>query len=73
MINIATDGESYGHHTKFGDMALAYAVKLKVKDAGFEITNNGEYLEKYRSDWEVEIKPVSSWRSEEHTSELQSR
>ena len=61
LINIATDGESYGHHTKFGDMALAYAVKLKVKDAGFIITNYGEYLEKYRSDWEVDIKPVSSW------------
>lgn len=61
LINIATDGESYGHHTKFGDMALAYAMKLKVKDAGFIVTNYAEYLEKYRSDWEVEIKPVSSW------------
>ena len=61
LINIATDGESYGHHTKFGDMALAYALKLKVKDAGFIVTNYGEYLEKYRSDWEVDIKPVSSW------------
>ena len=61
LINIATDGESYGHHTKFGDMALAYAMKLKVKEADFIITNYGEYLEKYRSDWEVEIKPVSSW------------
>ncbi len=61
LINIATDGESYGHHTKFGDMALSYAMKLKVKDAGFIITNYGEYLEKYRSNWEVEIKPVSSW------------
>ena len=61
LINIATDGESYGHHTKFGDMALAYAMKLKVKDAGFIITNYGEYLEKYRSNWEVDIKPVSSW------------
>ena len=61
LVNIATDGESYGHHTKFGDMALAYAMKLKVKDAGFIVTNYGEYLEKYRSDWEVEIKPVSSW------------
>lgn len=61
LINIATDGESYGHHTKFGDMALSYAVKLKVKDSGFVITNYAEYLEKYRSDWEVEIKPVSSW------------
>ncbi len=61
LINIATDGESYGHHTKFGDMALAYALKLKVKDAGFIVTNYAEYLEKYRSNWEVEIKPVSSW------------
>ncbi len=61
LINIATDGESYGHHTKFGDMALSYAVKLKVKDSGFVITNYAEYLEKYRSNWEVEIKPVSSW------------
>ena len=61
IVNIATDGESYGHHTKFGDMALAYALKLKVKEAGFEITNYAEYLEKYKSDWEVDIKPVSSW------------
>ena len=61
LVNIATDGESYGHHTKFGDMALSYAVKLKVKDTGFIITNYAEYLEKHRSDWEVDIKPVSSW------------
>lgn len=61
LVNIATDGESYGHHTKFGDMAMAYAIKLKVKDAGFIITNYAEYLEKYRSDWEVDLKPVSSW------------
>ena len=61
LINIATDGESYGHHTKFGDMAMSYAMKLKVRDAGFIITNYGEYLENYRSNWEVDIKPVSSW------------
>lgn len=61
LVHIATDGESYGHHTKFGDMALAYALKLKVKDSGFILTNYAEYLEKYRSDWEVDIKPVSSW------------
>lgn len=61
LVNIATDGESYGHHTKFGDMALSYAMKLKVRDAGFIVTNYAEYLDKYRSDWEVDIKPVSSW------------
>lgn len=61
LINIATDGESYGHHTKFGDMAFAYAVKLKAEEAGFNLTNYAEYLSKYRSDWQVDIKDVSSW------------
>lgn len=61
LINIATDGESYGHHTKFGDMALAYVLKIKAKDEGFTITNYAEYLDKYRSDCEVEIKQASSW------------
>ena len=61
LVNIATDGESYGHHTKFGDMALAYVLKVKAEDEGFVLTNYGEYLEKFRSDWEVEIKQASSW------------
>ncbi len=26
LANIATDGETYGHHHRFGDMALAYAL-----------------------------------------------
>ena len=25
-MHIATDGEFYGHHHRFGDMALAYAM-----------------------------------------------
>ena len=61
LVNIATDGESYGHHTKFGDMALAYVLKVKAESEGFVLTNYGEFLDKFRSDWEVEIKPVSSW------------
>jgi hypothetical protein len=27
LLHIATDGESYGHHHRFGDMALAYALE----------------------------------------------
>lgn len=61
LVNIATDGESYGHHTKFGDMALAYIMAMKIKESGFTVTNYAEYLEKYRSDWEVNLKEVSSW------------
>ena len=61
LINIATDGESYGHHTKFGDMALSYVLKIKASDEGFTLTNYGEYLDKYRSDYIVDIKQASSW------------
>ncbi len=61
LVNIATDGESYGHHTKFGDMALAYLLKVKAKDEGFTITNYGEYLEKYPPVCEADIKEASSW------------
>ena len=61
LVNIATDGESYGHHTKFGDMALSYVLKIKASDEGFTLTNYGEYLDKYRSNYIVEIKQGSSW------------
>lgn len=61
LVNIATDGESYGHHTKFGDMALSYVLKIKAEDEGFKITNYAEYLDKYESNYEVDIKQASSW------------
>lgn len=61
LINIATDGESYGHHTKFGDMALSYVLRVRAKEEGFKIVNYAQYLEKYPSTMEVDIKQSSSW------------
>ena len=61
LINIATDGESYGHHTKFGDMALAYVLRMKAKGEDFKITNFGEFLEKFPPQYEVDIIQNSSW------------
>lgn len=61
LINIATDGESYGHHTKFGDMALSYVLRVRAKEEGFKIVNYAQYLEKYPSEMEVDIKQSSSW------------
>ena len=61
IVNIATDGESYGHHTKFGDMALAYVLRVGAKQLGFEITNYACFLEKHPPEYEVDIKPVSAW------------
>ena len=61
LVNIATDGESYGHHTKFGDMALSYVQKIKASDSGFILTNYAEFLAKYPPKCEVKIKQPSSW------------
>src|ERR1043166_8943366 len=55
MLNIATDGETYGHHFKFGDLCLAHALTEKASARGFQITNYGEYLEHHQPTVEVEI------------------
>jgi alpha-amylase/alpha-mannosidase (GH57 family) len=55
LINIATDGETYGHHHKFGDLCLAYALQVDGPARGFTLTNYGEYLEQFPPALEVEI------------------
>jgi len=55
LVNVATDGETYGHHFKFGDLCLAHALEIEAKDAGFWITNYGEYLEHNPPELEVEL------------------
>ncbi|MFC1929097.1 DUF3536 domain-containing protein, partial [Chloroflexota bacterium] len=61
LINIATDGETYGHHHRFGDMALAFALHHIETNNLAKITNYGEYLEKYPPTHEVEIVEKTSW------------
>jgi alpha-amylase/alpha-mannosidase (GH57 family) len=61
VINIATDGETYGHHHKFGEMALAYCLHHIESNNLAKITNYGEYLEKHPPTHEVEILENSSW------------
>jgi len=55
LIHIATDGETYGHHKKFGDMALAYALDQGFASLGFEIINYGAFLKRSPPVYEVEI------------------
>jgi alpha-amylase/alpha-mannosidase (GH57 family) len=61
IMNIATDGETYGHHHRFGDMALAYSLDY-IESTGMAIlTNYGEYLERFPPTFEVQIIERSSW------------
>ena len=55
LIHLATDGETYGHHKKFGDMALAYALHQGLSSRGLEIINYGAYLDRFPPAHEVEI------------------
>jgi alpha-amylase/alpha-mannosidase (GH57 family) len=61
LMHIATDGETYGHHHRFGDMALAYALHHIEHNNLARLTNYGEYLEKHPPANQVEIFENSSW------------
>ena len=61
LLHIATDGESYGHHHHFGEMALSYALDHIDRDQLAKITNYGEFLEQHRPTHQVEIFENSSW------------
>jgi alpha-amylase/alpha-mannosidase (GH57 family) len=61
IVHIATDGESYGHHHRFGDMALAYALHHIESTDVADLTNYGEYLDRYPPDHEAEIHENTSW------------
>jgi len=61
MVHVATDGESYGHHKKFGDMTLAYAIEKLRKNSEIDLINYGSYLEKFPPKFEAEIFENSSW------------
>lgn len=61
LVHIATDGETYGHHHRFGDMALAYCLHyLEAKELA-HITVYGHYLAKHPPQYEVEVIENSSW------------
>ncbi|MGO9210594.1 MAG: DUF3536 domain-containing protein [Terriglobales bacterium] len=61
LMHIATDGETYGHHHKYGEMALAYALDHIETHKLAKITNYGEFLEQHPPTHEVEIVEKSSW------------
>lgn len=61
LMHIATDGETYGHHHRFGDMALAFALHHIERNDLASLTNYGEYLERFPAQHEVQIYENTSW------------
>jgi len=61
LVHVATDGESYGHHHKHGEMALAYALKLLEADRSAKLANYGMFLDQFPPEYEAEIVEDTSW------------
>jgi alpha-amylase/alpha-mannosidase (GH57 family) len=61
IVHIATDGETFGHHHRFGDMALSFCLNHIKENKLAKITNYGEYLELYPPAHEVQIVDNTSW------------
>ncbi|MBV8201850.1 MAG: DUF3536 domain-containing protein [Acidobacteria bacterium] len=61
LIHVATDGETYGHHHRHGEMALCYALQ-RIEDHGWAtLTNYAEFLAAHPPVDEVEIVDNTSW------------
>lgn len=61
LSHIATDGETYGHHHKHGDMALAFCLDYIQRDSKVMLTNYAQFLSKHPPTHEVQIHERSSW------------
>ena len=61
LVHLATDGETYGHHHKHGEMALAYCLDYIGRQQDSRLTNYAEFLSKFPPTYEVQIHESSSW------------
>ncbi|GHV29694.1 glycoside hydrolase [Synergistales bacterium] len=61
LLSVATDGESYGHHHRYGEMALARAIETISSSYDFSLTNIAAFLSRYPAKWECRIAEDTSW------------
>jgi len=61
LVSIATDGETYGHHHRFGEMALASVLNRLHADPHVLVENFASFLSRNPPEHEVELEEPSSW------------
>lgn len=60
IVSIATDGETFGHHKKFGDMALAACLKF-LENQKYHISTFSKYLDETNVLYEMILNENTSW------------
>lgn len=61
LLVVATDGETYGHHHKFGEMALARLFERLETDPEVRLPDIGTFLEDHPAKFECVIRENTSW------------
>src|SRR5205823_5138947 len=61
ILTVAGDGETYGHHHRFGEMALAFALRALGREAGITLAGPAAFRERHPPAFEVEIAEGTSW------------
>jgi hypothetical protein len=61
LLSAATDGETYGHHHRFGEMALARLMIDLAATRSVQVENFASYLARHPATEDVEIVAPSAW------------
>jgi alpha-amylase/alpha-mannosidase (GH57 family) len=61
LLTVAVDGETFGHHHAFAEMALAFALRMLAAEGGVQLTNPAAFRVAAPPAWEVEVTPDTSW------------
>jgi alpha-amylase/alpha-mannosidase (GH57 family) len=61
FVSMATDGETFGHHHRFGEMALAAVVRRLQGLDGVRLENFASFLARTPPEEEVELVEPTSW------------
>jgi len=61
LVAVATDGETYGHHHKFGEVALAWVLRELERRRDVRVENFAAFLARHRAEQEVKLVAPTSW------------
>jgi alpha-amylase/alpha-mannosidase (GH57 family) len=61
VVAVATDGETYGHHHRFGEVTLAWLIHALEARGDIRVENFASILARHPAQEEVELNAPSSW------------
>jgi alpha-amylase/alpha-mannosidase (GH57 family) len=61
LVAVATDGETFGHHHRFGEVALAWLLRELERQRGVRVENFAAFLARHPPEQAVELVAPTSW------------